>query len=160
MKFEHLVEVNNPGFGFIPPLSIEQLWQGLILRAKSPKLFIAQLDECHVLETSGNSVSRILHYGDLVVRDTVTFTPLQHVRYAVPQQGELSASSLRMTIEAPEVDTLFVRFVYEDEQLKVDQIADGMSDEFRKSAYHEADIDTIRIIRELALEGRFDAPLS
>jgi hypothetical protein len=32
-----------------------------------------------------------------------------------------------------------------------------MYDEFRKSAYQEADIDTIRILRQLAADGRLDA---
>jgi hypothetical protein len=32
-----------------------------------------------------------------------------------------------------------------------------MYDEYKKSAYQEADIDAIRIVRELAVEGRLDA---
>ena len=159
MKFEHLIEINNPVNPLIPPLSAEQLWQGLILRAKSPKLFVPHLDECHVLETSKNTVSRVSHYGNLVVRDTVTFAPQRHVHYLVHPQGEIPASSLKMTIESPQNDTLFVRFVYEDEKSVAVDAADAMYDEFRKSAYLEADIDTIRTIRELALEGRFDTPL-
>ncbi|MFM7524319.1 MAG: DUF1857 domain-containing protein, partial [Betaproteobacteria bacterium] len=31
--------------------------------------------------------------------------------------------------------------------------------DFRREAYKEADIDTIRVIRELAQQGRLDAPL-
>ena len=32
-----------------------------------------------------------------------------------------------------------------------------MYDDFRRSAYQEADIDTIRILREMAAAGRLDA---
>jgi hypothetical protein len=34
-----------------------------------------------------------------------------------------------------------------------------MYDDFRRSAYQEADIDTVRILRELAAAGRLDASL-
>lgn len=159
MKFEHLIEINNPANSLIPTLSLEHLWQGLILRAKSPKLFVPHLDECHLLETTENTVSRASHFGKLVVHDTVTFSPYEHVHYQVPPQGEVPASSLKMTIESPQPDVLFVRFVYEDAKGEADNATDAMYDEFRKSAYHEADIDTIRIIRDLAHEGRLDAPL-
>lgn len=159
MKFEHIIEINNPGNPHIPHLSAEHLWQGLVLRATSPKLFVPHLDECHVLETSENTVSRVSHYGNLSVHDTVTFTPQQHIHYQVPAQGEVPASSLKMTIESPHHGVLFVRFLYEDDKSEAENAADKMYDDFRKSAYHEADIDTIRIIRELALAGRFDTPL-
>ena len=35
----------------------------------------------------------------------------------------------------------------------------ALYDDFRRSAYKESDIDTVRIMRELALEGRLDAGL-
>lgn len=159
MKFEHLIEINNPANRHIPHLPIEHLWQGLILRAKSPKLFVPHLDECHILETTENTVSRVSHYGTLTVRDTVIFTPLQHIHYLVPPQGEIGASSLKMSLETLGDGVLFVRFLYEDDKCEAANAADAMYDEFRKSAYHEADIDTIRIIREMASEGRFDTPL-
>jgi hypothetical protein len=31
-----------------------------------------------------------------------------------------------------------------------------MYDEFKKSAYEEADIDTIRVVRQMASEGKLD----
>jgi phage pi2 protein 07 len=79
------------------------------------------------------------------------------VRYEVHAQGEISASSLTVTIEAPEEHILFVRFRYDDGHDAATDAANAMYDEFKKSAYQEADIDTIRILRELAAEGRLDA---
>ena len=38
--------------------------------------------------------------------------------------------------------------------------ANKMYDEFRRSAYQESDIDTVRIVRELAAEGRLGATLN
>jgi hypothetical protein len=49
-----------------------------------------------------------------------------------------------MTIEAPTEDTLYVRFQYDDGHDAATDAANAMYDEFKKSAYQAADIDTIR----------------
>jgi len=157
MKFEHLIQINDPLNPLIDALTREQLWRGLVLRAESPKLFVPHLDECTIDERASGSMKRRLRYGELVVGDRVLLTPLQEVRYEVPEQGEISASSLTMTIETPSEHTLFVRFKYDDGHDAPTDAANAMYDEFRKSAYQEADIDTIRIVRELAAAGRLDA---
>jgi hypothetical protein len=157
MKFEHLIQINDPLNPLIDALSREQLWRGLVLRAESPKMFVPHLDECTISSREGGRFKRSLRYGDLVVADTVILTPLQEVRYEVHEQGEISASSLAMTIEAPSEQTLFVRFKYDDGHDADTDAANAMYDEFKKSAYQEADIDTIRIVRELAAQGRLDA---
>ncbi|TFW28265.1 SRPBCC family protein [Massilia horti] len=157
MKFEHLIEINDPKNPLIEAITREQLWRGLVLRAESPTTFMPQLDDCVVKERSESGFTRSLHFGDLVVRDKVFLTPLQQVRYEVPAQGEISASTLTMTIEAPVEGALLVRFCYDDGHDALADAANEMYDEFRKSAYQEADIDTIRILRELAAQGKLDA---
>jgi hypothetical protein len=92
------------------------------------------------------------------VRDSVTFLPQLSVHYHVPAQGEIPASSLVMSIEEPEPEVFFVRFEYADDSEDSDAGMDAFYNEFRRSAYEEADIDTIRIIRQLAQDGRFTAP--
>jgi hypothetical protein len=157
MKFEHLIEINDPLNPLIDTITREQLWRGLVLRAESPKMFVPHLDDCAIGERTSGSFSRRLRYGDLVVDDRVILTPLQEVRYEVPAQGEISASSLTMTIEAPSEGLLYVRFLYDDGHDAATDEANAMYDEFRKSAYQEADIDTIRVLRQLASDGRLDA---
>jgi hypothetical protein len=157
MKFEHLIEINDPLNPLIDTLTREQLWRGLVLRADSPKLFVPHLDECTIDQRTSGSFRRSLRYGELVVVDRVVLTPLEQVRYEVHQQGEISASSLTMTIEAPSEHSLFVRFKYDDGHDAATDAANAMYDEFKRSAYLEADIDTIRIVRELAAAGRLDA---
>jgi len=159
MKFEHLIAINDPLNPLIEPLTRLQLWRGLVLRAESPKLFVPQLDECQLSERSADAVTRVLRYGELAIRDRVTYLPQLQVRYQIPQQKEISASSLTVTIEEPQPELLFVRFAYDDGASAAEDEANAMYDSFRRSAYQEADIDTIRLIRELAAEGRFDAPL-
>ncbi|MES2149991.1 MAG: SRPBCC family protein [Pseudomonadota bacterium] len=157
MKFEHLIEINDPLNPLIDTLSRAQLWRGLVLRADHPKLFVPHLDECQIEQRDGTGFRRRLRYGELVIEDRVLLTELQEVRYEVHQQGEISASQLRVTIESPSQHTLFVRFRYDDGHDAATDAANAMYDEFKKSAYQEADIDTIRIVRELAAAGRLDS---
>ncbi|RYY22354.1 MAG: DUF1857 family protein [Sphingomonadales bacterium] len=157
MKFEHLIEINDPMNPLIDTISIEQLWRGLVLRAESPTLFVPHLDECTLGERNSGSVARRLRYGDLVIDDVVYFTPLKEVRYEVPAQGEIAASSLSMKIEAPTSAMLMVRFCYDDGQGEHTDPANAMYDDFKRSAYQEADIDTVRILRQMASQGKLDA---
>ena len=159
MKFEHLIEINDPLNPLIDALTVKQLWSGLVLRAESPKLFVPQLDEAIIDERSDNSFRRRLRYGQLVIEDRVRLEPLQRVVYDVPPQNEITASTLTMTIEQPTPDTLWVRFQYDDGHDAATDAANALYDDFRRSAYKESDIDTVRIMRELALEGRLDAGL-
>lgn len=152
MRFEHLIEINNPADPRIFPLSRAQLWQGLVLRVEAPKLFIPHLDTCTIMARSNHTVSRQLKFGDLTVNDHVYYTPLNRIRIQVPEQPDILASTLEMTIEEPQPDRLFVRFVYEDSALE--EGPEAVYHDFRRSAWHESDIDTIRLIREMAAQGR------
>lgn len=163
MKFAHLIEINDPLNPLIDRLSRAQLWRGLVLRAEQPKAFVPYLDRCDITERSAHSLSRELQYGDLIVRDKVTFLEQQQLVYHVPPQKDIPASSLTVTIEEPEPDVLFVRFEYDSgnsgDRSDNDEAdtATAFYDEFRRSAYVESDIDTIRIIREMAENGRLSA---
>ena len=157
MKFEHLIEINDPLNPLLDTLTREQLWRGLVIRAEMPKLFIPHLDECTIGDREAGIFKRRLRYGDLIVEDTVVLTPLQEVRFDVPAQGEISASTLTMTIVAPDEVRLFVRFSYDDGMGEALDAATKMYDEFKKSAYQEADIDTVRIVRQMAGQGKLDA---
>lgn len=154
MKFEHLIEINNPADPRLEPLSRAQLWQGLVLRAEAPALFIPHLDSCTIVARSTNTVSRRLKFGDLTINDHVHYTPLGRIRFQIPEQQEILASTLEITIEEPQPDRLFVRFTYED--TAPEEGPEAFYHDFRRSAWRESDIDTIRIIREMAAQGRFN----
>ena len=160
MKFEHLIEINDPLNPLLDALTIEQLWSGLVLRAESPKLFVPQLDEAIIDERTDHSFRRRLRYGQLVIEDRVRLEPLQRVVYDVPAQNEITASTLTMSIEQPTPETLYVRFQYDDGHDAETDAANAMYDEFKRSAYKEADIDTVGMIRELATQGRLGATLN
>lgn len=157
MKFEHLIEVNSLSNPTIAPLTRQELWHGLMLRAHRPTLFMPHLDSCDILERTELMILRSLKYGEIVIEDRVTFLEAHQVRYHVPAQRDFSDSTMTATIEEPHPDALFVRFAYEDGS--GDGGADAMYNDFRRSAYKEADIDTIHLIRQFAKEGRIDALL-
>jgi hypothetical protein len=158
MKFTHLVEINDPLNPLIDPLTREQLWRGLTLRASFPKMFVPWLDACNIVHRSEDGIDRELRYGDVVIRDHVTFLPQQQVQYHVPAQHDIPVSHLNMTIEEPQPGALFVRFEYSDDSPDIVGTTEAFYNEFRRSAYQESDIDTIRMIRQLYAEGRLNAP--
>lgn len=160
MKFSHLIEINDPANPLIAPLTREQLWRGLVLRAESPMLFVPHLDQCEIAIQADATLARVLRYGSVVIHDRVMFKAQEMIRYEVPAQTDIAASSLSMTIEEPQPGVFFVRFEYDDATPDAAGSENAYYNEFRRSAYCEADIDTIRIIRQLAGEGRFDLPLN
>lgn len=154
MKFVHLVEINDPLNPLIEPLTRAQLWRGLVLRAEAPKRFVEWLDGCEIRSEGAGMLARTLHYGEAAISDTVSFIEAQQVQYDVPSQGEIPPSRLLVTIEEPGPDLLNVRFSYDDFQEEAPGSMEAFYNEFRRSAYQEADIDTVRVIRELAAEGQ------
>lgn len=152
MQFSHLIQINDPLNPLIDPLSREQLWRGLVLRAENPLLFVLALDGFEIVRRAENLLERELHFGKLTLRDRVSFSPLQQVRYEIEAAGDSPAASLVMTIEEPEPDQLFLRFDYETLQSEAATSIDEFYGSFAKQAYIEADIDTVCTIRRLAFE--------
>lgn len=159
MKFVHLIEINAVNNPLILPLTREQLWRGLVIRAERPTLFQLGLDSCEIIERSAQHLARVLSFGKLVIHDSVRFEFMHQVLYHVPQQNEIPVSDLSMTIEEPQPGALFVRFEYDDHLPDNDDKENAIYNDFRRSAYEESDIDTIRVIRQLADQGQLDAPL-
>ena len=67
---------------------------------------------------------------------------------------------MTMRIEEPQPDAFFVRFDYEEGSPEAGGSMEELYNEFRRSAYYEADLNTIRTIRRLAEEGRLDQSAS
>ena len=156
MKFEHLIEINNFDDPRAELLNREQLWFGLLLRAKEPTLFIPHMDACEITEESENVIKRVLDFGKFKVRDKVEFVPMQKLLFHIPAQGEIIESRLEISIDEPFPGRFFVRFIYEDSA--IDEGPEAMYNDFRRSAYKETDIDSIRIIRQFAAQGLLDGP--
>jgi hypothetical protein len=154
MEFNHLIEINQPLLSLVDVLTHAQLWQGLVLRAEMPKLFVPYLDGCTISARSETGFARALQYGDLVINDVVTLSAPNQILYSVPAQKDIPASSLTVTIEEPQPDVFYVRFAYDDGQSEAADSVDAFYNEYRRSAYEEADIDTIRLIRQMVQDGQ------
>jgi hypothetical protein len=159
MRFEHLVEINDPLMPLISEVSRAQLWRGLVLRAEDPVQFVLGLEHATIAarEESGDVIvlARTLDFGSFTVQDTV--------RLVAPSQSEISteagaswpASRMSITIEEPAPEKLYLRFVYElGGVLGEEHLLDEVTRVLREQAYASADLDTVVRIRELAEQGR------
>ena len=151
MNFEHLVQINDPLNPLVESMTREQLWEGLVLRAEQPQLFVLGLDSCTILARTDSTLERELHYGHATVRDRVTLTPNDSVRYDILATDAHVGGSLTMTIEQPDALQLFLRFEYRTTLPTADNEDARQTSEIVKSAYRESDIDTVRLIRQFVL---------
>jgi hypothetical protein len=159
LNFEHLIQINDPTNPLVDNMTREQLWEGLVLRAEQPQLFVLGLDSCTILSRTDSTLERELHYGQATVRDRVTLLPQDSVRYDILATEAHVGGSLTMTIEQPDKLQLFLRFEYRTTLPTADDHSDPdtrQTQEIVKSAYRESDIDTVRLIRQYVV-GR-DAP--
>lgn len=159
MKFTHLLHINDPLNLLIDPMTRGQLWLGLVMRARSPALFVPWLDGCQIVAKSASVFERVLRYGEVEIHDVVTLVPEQEIRYKIAAQGEMPASRLVVKIEEPGDALLDVRFSYDDDIEEVPGSLEAFYNSYRRSAYEESDIDTIRILRQFAGEGRLNLPM-
>lgn len=151
MKYEHLVQINDPDDPAIVPLTRRQLWNGLKARAENPGGFVYGLDAMRILARGSHYLERELHFGTRIINDRVDFAEDDSVQYRIEPGAEFPSSSLLMGIEEPKPGHLFVRFSYETASL-----TGGEYDEFVRQAYFEADLDTVTRIRHLAASGVLD----
>ena len=108
MRFEHLVEINDPLNPLIPSLTREQVWSGLMLRVDEPTVFLPGLERCEILSRTADQVERRLHFGGVQVRDTVTFSPLEWVRFESSANAEHAGGRLTIRLEQPELHIAYL----------------------------------------------------
>jgi hypothetical protein len=160
LNFEHLIQINDPLNPLVESMTRDQLWEGLVLRAEQPQLFVIGLDSCTILSREGNVLERELHYGQATVRDRVTLQQSQSVRYDIQQTADYVGGSLTMTIEQPDELQLFLRFEYATTLPVSTTDKDAVqTQEIVKSAYRENDIDTVRLIRQYVVTRQEPGPL-
>lgn len=157
MQFEHLVEINSATLSTLPPLSRRQLWRGLTIRAERPELFVLGLDSAEIVERDAQHLRRRLSFGNYSVTDRVRLIDMDSVIYDVDPTDTSPASTLVMRIEEPEAGRLFVRFTYTNRLAPGQAEVDDFVQAHLKQAYTQADIDTIKVIRDLASQGLLDA---
>ena len=153
MNFEHLIAINDPGNPLIVPLTREQIWQGLLHRIENPLPFLPGLEACAILERHADHLLRELDFGAARIRDRVTRGEAQWVRFDILASEQHAGGSLTISIEEPEAGLFFLRFAYATSFAQQAGSEDEAYVEYIKSAYHQSDVDCVRIIRTLAASG-------
>lgn len=154
MKFEHLIEVNDLGNPLLSALTREELWFGLLCRAEDARAFLPGLEACTIVARDEDALVRDLRFGSTVIRDRVTFSALEWIRFESEANAEHAGGSLTISIEEPQPGALFLRFRYHTTLPESAGSEDGQYAGFVRSAYHQSDVDTVRVIRMLAESGR------
>lgn len=154
MNFEHLIQINDPDNPLVIPLSRDQLWQGLAHRIENPLPFLPGLEACTILDRQANELLRELRFGPAVIHDRVTLIEQHWVRFDIQPSASHAGGSLTITIEEPEPGFLFLRFAYQTTLASNPDSEERAYIEYVKAAYHQSDIDCVRIIRTLAAGGQ------
>jgi len=147
LEFEHIVQINDPEDRNIRPLTREQLWDGLLMRARDPGRFNSALS-CRVDQVSNEGFIRYIQAGDTEFRERVTLTHQEKIETVTSGQDQPIHAESVTSIEEPAEGYLFVRFCYRRD---MEDTREGyMIGEHLKSAYFHTDIDAIALIRMLA----------
>ncbi|MFN4329345.1 MAG: SRPBCC family protein [Limnobacter sp.] len=157
MKFEHLVQINDPKLFGANWLSREQVWFGLVARAWKPARFVMGLESADILQSSqeGNvtTLTRRLNYGSFQIEDRIALHEHERTETHIAANPYCGESTMTIRIEEPEQGQLWLRFEYRIEDTAEQATAPSLGvdiNEVRKQAYRAADIDTVKMIRELA----------
>ena len=153
MKFEHLIQINDPADPLLEPLTRQQLWQGLMHRVEDATPFLPGLERCTILSRQGSELLRELDFGAVVIQDKVSFVVEAWVRFDILPGPNHAGGSLTITLEEPQQESLFLRFAYTTNLAEGSPSEDDAYVEYVKQAYHQSDIDTVQIIRTLAAGG-------
>lgn len=153
MNFEHLIQINDPANPLIVSMSRETLWNGLMHRVEDSVPFLPGLERCTIVERTGEWLLRELDFGPAMIRDRVTLVEQQWVRFEILPSPAHAGGSLTITIEEPEPECLFLRFTYQTTLAENGNPEERAYSEYVKSAYHQSDVECVRIIRTLAAGG-------
>lgn len=153
MQFEHLIAITDPGNPLVVPLTREQIWNGLLQRVENPLPFLPGLESCAILERNSEALLRELDFGPATIRDRVTMAEAQWVCFDIVPSPSSAGGSLTINIEEPQPGFLFLRFAYRTALASTPDSEERAYLEYVKSAYHQSDVDCVRIIRTLATEG-------
>jgi hypothetical protein len=157
MRFEHLVQVNDPLQPLLTEVSRRQLWRGLVRRAERPAEFVLGLVGATIdgrWEEAGAVVlSRTLDFGSFRVRDRVRLAADDLSITDVEAGDTFPASRLTIRVEEPAAGDLFLRFTYESAEAAAGGELDALTRRLREQAYRSADIDTVWRIRTLVEGG-------
>lgn len=150
MRYEHLVQINDLTRPDLPVLERAQLWLGLLARAERPALFDPSIDSTRVLRRDGPRLERELVRGSRTTRESVRMSADSSIEIDIGGGTEFEGSVLCISIEEPQPQALFLRFIYQLVGPTV-PVDDGEQRALRQ-AYYYSDLETVHRIRTLIPE--------
>lgn len=154
MHYEHLVIVNDPDFPMVDQISREQVWAGLMHRVEDARLFLPGLDLCEITARHAGGVERRLMFGDTEILDRVTLVEGESVCFESLPNAQHGGGRLLIRIEERAEGHLLLRFIYDSVFATGYEVDDEAFAGYLREAYEAADIDTVRIVRQLAEAAR------
>lgn len=139
--FTHTEPVNPPGE---PPLTREQAWQGLVMKAEDATRFVPGMSSCVVVERFDGGLLREATYRGNTIRERVTFDPPREVYF---EQEPANGRWVRNTL-ADGADGLTLTFTFAAPA----EEGTAMAAEYRKAV-----AATLRAVRELVGRGELPA---
>lgn len=135
---EHIIRVStDPRDG----ITRDQLWAGIEEFVRFPHRFIEHMRSSKVLDEvqkDGETVlSREIDFDQFKLNDTVTLTPGQRALTSVKGNKQWPGSSFLIQVEEPEANSLFLRFVYEQDGALTEENPQMLA--LRRKAYEAKD---------------------
>jgi hypothetical protein len=154
VHFVHIIEINDPRNPLLDAFTRDQLWRGLLRRAERPMEFLPQLKGCLIIMRGEFTFARELDFGSFTLRDRVRLTPQQQLTFDTEAAPNVPAGRLTIAIETGGVDHLQLRFTYDVERERTDNAEmEAQYDRYIQSAYLQADIESVKIMRGLLAQG-------
>ncbi len=154
MRFEHVIEINDPKSPALPYLSPSQLWRGLLLRVRQPEIFVQALEGSTVTEVVAGRFHRRLRFGSFEVHDEVVIDDDLLISTQVAAPAEIAGMALWVQVQAPAPRSLAVRFVYDDAGSQQTAALTAAEQRARQAAWLHADRDAVALIRRMAGDGQ------
>ena len=153
MNFQHIIQINDLQNPLIEVLTRDQIWSGLLHRVEDATPFLPGLERCTIVERHADHLLRELDFGAAVIHDRVTLVENHWVRFEIVPSEQHAGGSLTISIEEPEPLALFLRFAYTTTLANNPNSEDRAYIEYVKSAYHQSDVDCVKLIRTLTTSG-------
>jgi len=127
--------------------ALSALWLG-VLASVSPCPLAANLAAFSFIQKEGLSPRKALLSGSLYSAGrTVTFAAAEWIRFESEPSADHAGGRLTISIDEPQPGALFLRFRYETTLSETRGSEDARYADIVRSAYHQSDLDTVRVIR-------------
>ena len=137
IEVSRTLKVND---GTAPELSLEQVWEGLLEKARKPMQYVKSITECTVTDRfDGGLVRDIIHVGQ-PVREVVTFYPMSRVHFVRTHGSARGTIDNELCLDAE--GNLELTFSF---RIVIDGVEDGSAQEVEFAKGMEADyLDAVR----------------